>query len=90
MFAVHYYNYNGDHVIDIANINESDKQYFEENDIKVSMEELRGEIIVYGCPYSDKSEESEVIVLANGRSCNEVLADLAETCQERFGDIRDR
>ena len=49
------------------------------------MEELNGEIIVYGCPYSDESEESEVIVFAENRPCEDTLHELMELCKEHFG-----
>jgi hypothetical protein len=84
-FAAHYFNHTGEHILDITKILPEDADYFEQNNIKVSMEELRGEIIVYGCPYSDESEESEVIVFAEGRSCEETMAELAKTCKEHFG-----
>jgi hypothetical protein len=49
------------------------------------MEELNGEIIVYGCPYSDVSEESEVIVFAKNRPCEETLSELVSECKKHFG-----
>ena len=83
--TVHYFNHNGEHIIDCVNVFDFDKKFFREQDIKVSMEELNGEIIVYGCPYSDETEESEVIVFANGKSCQDALKELAELCKEHFG-----
>ena len=84
MFTVHYYYDGRCKQLDIANILPEDQQYFEENDIKVSMEELKGEFIIYGCPYLDYSEESEVIVFANGRTCEESLSELANLCKNKF------
>lgn len=83
--TVHYFNHNGEHLIECKNVHEVDKKFFRENNIKVSMEELGGAIIAYGCPYSDQSEESEVIVFAGERSCEETLSELAATCREHFG-----
>lgn len=83
--TVHYFNRNGEQLIDCVNIGSLEEQYFKENDIKVSMEELNNEIIVYGCPYSDESEESEVIVFAAGRDCEQTLFELAEKCKTHFG-----
>ena len=83
--TVHYFNRNGERLIDCVNVYEADKKFFQDNDIKVSMEELGGNIIVYGCPYSDKSEESEVIVFATNKSCEDTLSELAEACRENFG-----
>jgi hypothetical protein len=86
MITAHYFNHNGEHLINVVNIAPEDAQYFNDNDIKVSMEELNGEIIVYGCPYDDASEESEIIVFSSGKSCEETLAELAQACKEHFGD----
>lgn len=85
MFTIHYYNRDGEKLLDITKILSEDAKYFQDNDIKVSMEELAGEIIVYGCPYADRSEESEVIVFAAGRSCEDTLHELVEKCKEHFG-----
>lgn len=84
--TVHYFNHNGDQLIDCRNVYEEDEKYFQDNDIKVSMEELKGEIIVYGCPYSDESEESELIVFAKDNSCEDTLQKLAKMCRNTFGD----
>jgi hypothetical protein len=83
--TVHYYNRNGEQIIDCKNVCPNDVEFFRKNDIKVSMEELNGEIIVYGCPYSDVSEESEVIVFAKNRSCEETLSELVSECKQHFG-----
>lgn len=85
MFKVHYYNQNGEQLLDIANIHPEDSKFFQDNHIKVSMEELNGEIIVYGCPYSDTSEESEVIVFASSNSCEHTMSELAAECKAHFG-----
>lgn len=83
--TVHYFNRNGEQLINCKNVYDADKKFFQDNDIKVSMEELNGIIIVYGCPYSDKSEESEVVVFAGNKSCEDTLSELAKLCQEHFG-----
>jgi hypothetical protein len=85
MFTIHYYNRNGEQLLDISNILPEDVQYFRNNGIKVSMEELNGMIIAYGCPYSDETEESEVIVFADTKTCEETMSELAERCKEEFG-----
>lgn len=85
MFTVHYYNHNGEKLLDISNIREEDAKFFLDNNIKVSMEQLNNEIIVYGCPYDDTSEESEVIVFAGSRTCEQVMSELTEMCRENFG-----
>ena len=85
MFTVHYYNQNGEKLLNIRNILSEDAQYFADNNIRVSMEELAGEVIVYGCPYSDESEESEVIVFAKNKSCEETMTELVNECKRKFG-----
>ena len=85
MFTVHYHNHKGEKLLDIANILSEDAEYFQDSNIKVSMEELAGEIIVYGCPYSDESEESEVIVFAKTKTCEETMRELANECKQKFG-----
>ena len=83
--TVHYFNHNGERLIDCTKVYDADKKFFQDNDIKVSMEELNNQIIVYGCPYSDKSEESEVIVFAGNRTCEDTLHELMESCKQQFG-----
>lgn len=77
-------------LIDCRAVYPEDHDYFLNNDIRVSMEELNGEYIVYGCPESDPTEESEIIVFAGGRSCEDTLQDLAKRCKEEFGDENER
>ena len=81
IFLVNIYTNNGCQKMEIRNVYKEDAEYFLENDIKVSMEYLAGDYIVYGCPYADESEESEVTIFAMGRSCEDTLHDLAETCR---------
>jgi len=83
--TVHYFNRNSEQLIDCKNVYETDEKFFQDNNIKVSMEELSGNIIVYGCPYSDKSEESEVIVFAGNKSCEDTLSELVISCRKHFG-----
>lgn len=73
--------------IECSNVYESDRDYFIRNEIVISMEELStGEIVTYGCPVTDSSEESEVLVLRGGRSCQDTLRELAAECKIAFGD----
>lgn len=75
-------------IIECRNVHLQDLKYFQDNEIVVSMEELdANNYIVYGCPAADLSEESEMIVFSNGRSCEETLEDLAFECIQEFGDV---
>ena len=68
----------------IKDVAEEDAKFFVQNNILISIEELAGDIIVYGCPRADELEESELIVFANGRPSIEVLAELAEECRHHI------
>lgn len=75
-------------IIECRNVHPQDLKYFQDNEIVVSMEELgENNYILYGCPSSDLSEESEMIVFSNGRSCEATLEDLVFECTEEFGDV---
>ena len=81
---VHLFDKNGETVLDIYNVFDEDAEFFESNNVKVSMEVLNGEFIVYACPYEDESEESEIIEFAETRSCHDTLHALAEHYREAF------
>lgn len=71
--------------LDMTNIYPEDVRFFVEMDIQVSIEELpTGQFIVYACPRDDESEESEVMVFDNGRSCQETMKALREECEKAF------
>lgn len=71
--------------IEMRNIDPAEIRFFVEMDIQVSIEELTtGDIVVYGCPRSDESEESEVRVFAGKRSCQETMKALREVCEKEF------
>jgi len=80
-----YMNPNGHmRVIGMTEIDEEDIAFFLDNDIIVSMEEIETGFVVYGCPSSDLSEESEVIVFAKARGCRETMKALREECEKRY------
>ena len=76
---------NGEKVVDIQNVFAEDAEFFERNNVKVSMEVLNGDFIVYACPYEDVTEESEIIEFAGKRLCEETLRDLAKEYKNAFG-----
>jgi|GEM_PF-4250009 len=86
MFKAHMYGANGGSIVDIVDIREDDADYFTRNRIKVSIEQLNGEIIAYACPYDDEDEESEIIMFARSRSCEDTMHELAEEARLEFGD----
>ena len=51
----------------------------------MTLEELAtGDVVVYACPRSDLSEESEVMVFAGKRNCQETMKALREECEKEF------
>ena len=82
---VHIFDRNGEKVVDIQNVFDEDAEFFERNNVKVSMEVLNGEFIVYACPYDDDSEESEIIEFAENRLCQDTLHALVENYRQTFG-----
>lgn len=78
---IHYYLNSGVRIIELE-VDEDIEKFFKENNIKVSTEVLNGEIILYGCPYSDVSEESEVIMFVGNKNRNEALKELLESCKK--------
>ena len=71
--------------IEMSNIYQEDIDFFVRNDIAVSLEELTtGDIVAYACPRSDLSEESEVMVMDHGRSCEETMRALRFEYEREF------
>lgn len=71
--------------IEMSNIYQEEIDFFTKNDIVVSLEELStGSIVAYACPRSDPSDESEVMVFAGTRNCQETMKPLREECEKAF------
>jgi coenzyme F420-reducing hydrogenase gamma subunit len=71
--------------IEMSNIFKEDVDFFVKNNIVVSIEELMtGDIVVYGCPRYDDSEESEIIVFSDNRNCQDTMKNLREKCEKEF------
>lgn len=72
--------------IEVRNIMVDDANWFNDNNIKISMEQLAsGEIVIYGeMPFFDQDtdEPYEIFELAQGRSCEEIFESLRKDCQE--------
>lgn len=70
-------------ILNIGNINKEDEDFFSENGVKISMEELAGDFVVYadtGLENEDGDPE-EFIEIAQGRSCEDVLKALRICCE---------
>lgn len=70
--------------IQMSNIYEKEIDFFVSNDIMVSIEETNIGVVLYACPKSDESEESEVIVFAGKKSCQESMQELRQLCEDNF------
>lgn len=70
-------------VLEIQNVYQEDAEFFENNNIRISMEELAGQFVVYaGTGMEDEcGEPIEFVELSLGRSCQEVLKILREKCE---------
>lgn len=66
---------------DVIDIAVDDAKWFTDNNVEVSMEELGHMAIVYATP-PGKDEEDEIMVVSNGRSCMETMADLRNQCEK--------
>jgi hypothetical protein len=66
----------------IKNIYPEDEAWFIENKAEVSMEEIRGNIVLYadiGLEYD--GEPDEVIEISQGKTCEETFAALRKQCE---------
>lgn len=80
-----FHNQGQESIITFEDLKIETENYFKDNSIKVSIERLNGETIAYGCPVSDKDEESEVIVLGGNKTLKVILEELATECILTFG-----
>lgn len=77
-------------VIEISKINKEDENFFVENSIVISMEELAGDFVVYADTgfENEDGDPEEFIEIAQGRSCEEVLKALRNSCEEFLSEIK--
>lgn len=69
--------------IDVTNIYPEDETFFRENKVRISMEDLQGNVIVYadyGATTPD-GEPYEAIAISGGRTCEDTLQDLRTQVQ---------
>lgn len=73
-------------VLEIQNVYAEDAEFFENNNIHISMEELAGQFVVYADTglETEDGDPVEYVEIAGGRSCEEVLHKLRLTCEEYF------
>lgn len=70
--------------IDMKNINKEDEDWFIENDVHVSLEEIGDQVVVYGDigKETEDGEPDEIIVLSGAMNCFQTMAKLREECQQ--------
>jgi hypothetical protein len=70
----------------ITKILPEDQAYFEKHDIKLSMEELGNNAVVYAdTGHIVDGEPDELIEVSRGRTCEETLSALRKRCEARLG-----
>lgn len=71
--------------IDLTEVSTADAEWLEANGVKISLEEIGGQFVVYGDigHKTDDGEPDEVLVISQGRPCRECMADLRQECQKR-------
>lgn len=76
-------------VIDLVNIKREDAQWFEQNNVAVSMEDIGGQFAVYGdIGRLSEDEPDEVLVLSKGRDCFETMAELRSECEAALSAMK--
>lgn len=89
MRVTYYRSPNGRQIeIDMANIYPEDEEWFQANQIDVSLEELsEGSIAVYGkVGETEQGEPIEAIVLDLGRTCEETMKQLRHQCTQLMAE----
>ena len=88
-------------VIDVSNVRTEDEKFFQENNIKISMEDVSaggtpmfavyadlGISYEYADEYDDSGDNIELLELSQGRSCEETLSALRVQCEEELKKFR--
>lgn len=71
--------------ITITKIRAEDREFFEKHGVKISMEELGGQNVVYADTGKvTDGEPDELIEISHGRSCEDTLYALRAACERRF------
>lgn len=79
-------------VVDITNVNKEDEEFFNTNNIVISMEEVGGDFVVYADTgyENEDGDPEEFIEIAQGRSCEDVLNALRISCEEFLSSVDKR
>lgn len=73
--------------LEIKNVLPEDEKWFSANNIKISMEDIGGDFAVYGDTgmVDEDGETIEMLVIAQGRTCEETLSALRRECESVMG-----
>lgn len=87
------------HTVSVNNVYEDDARFFIDNGIELSFEQIDGmsngvetkddhEFVVYACIPSndDEDDTNELLVLAQGRSCEDTLKELRNICEDHMNE----
>lgn len=74
-------------ILEIKNVLPEDAKWFSENNIKISMEDIGGDFAVYGDTgmEDEDGEIIEMLVISQGRTCEETLSALRRECESVMG-----
>lgn len=69
-------------IIDCRKVRAEDEQFFKQNNVRVSMEDIGGQFAVYADIGREvDGEPDELIELSGSRSCEDTLAALRQQCE---------
>jgi hypothetical protein len=83
---------NGEQVeLNMSNIYSEDEAYFADNNVRISFEDIGEMYAVYAfCDgMEDEEDEEELLVLSQGRSCEETLKELRKECENYFSKSKE-
>lgn len=70
---------------EMTHIRPEDQAYFEANGVKISMEDINGNAVVYAdTGHVIEGEPDEQIQISRGRSCEDTMTALRKDCERRF------
>lgn len=72
---------------EIRNVTPDDARWFNDNNIKVSMEELMtGEFVIYGCKVGTPEENECIYIVPKNQTCIEAMGKLRKLCEFAYNE----
>jgi len=72
--------------IEITNVSPDDEKFFADNNVSISMEDLNGNMIVYG-DYGGK-EEAKAISFNGSKSCEDTMSELRGDIERKLATLK--